>query len=438
MEEENKKVSDYEINKEEVEHGLVRVPEGLTEEQKALNLDKIKIVVGDAYEKIMEILKTYVDLREEYYPLLSTWIIGTYMHREFNTFPYLFINAMRGSGKTRLLKLISSLAHNGEVISSLREAVLFRDCKDKTICIDEFENIMSKENQALRELLNAGYKKGNKVKRMKRVKGVVSGVVSEDYVVEEFEVYTPIAMANIWGMEEVLSDRCITLVLEKSSNEKIMKLLEDFEQNDDIFWCKNVLKNNLVQLCSYFLGNAYLTLWNEYIHTTYTTYTTLTTFTTPTTPTTQMTPKKLKDLETFQKINDTGINGRNLELMFPLFLTARMIGEEPFDNMLKIAKTITLERKGEEMTESRDVSLIDFVSKQMNGNFIPIKLLTLQFKEFVGEDEGDERWINSKWVGRGLKRLNLILDKTRHKNGIEVRLDISKALEKIKIFERKK
>ena len=117
---------------------------------------------------------------------------------------------MRGSGKTRILKLIASMSKNGEVLGSLSEAVLFRTAKGRTICIDEFEKVGSHENQALRELLNAAYKKGQKIKRMKKA--------GDEYVVEEFDIYTPICMANIWGMDEVLGDRCITIVLEKSND----------------------------------------------------------------------------------------------------------------------------------------------------------------------------------------------------------------------------
>ena len=52
---------------------------------------------------IAQILKT---LKEEYYDLVAVWIIGTYCMPGFETYPYLFINAQKGSGKTRLLKSI--------------------------------------------------------------------------------------------------------------------------------------------------------------------------------------------------------------------------------------------------------------------------------------------------------------------------------------------
>jgi len=62
-------------------------------------LDEVKIKLGESYEDIILFLKDYIDMKEENYPLLALWIIGTYFHKSFSTFPYLFVNAMRGSGR---------------------------------------------------------------------------------------------------------------------------------------------------------------------------------------------------------------------------------------------------------------------------------------------------------------------------------------------------
>ena len=110
------------------------------------------------FSRIKYILKEFMDLsREEDYSLISLWIIGTYLHKHFSTYAYLYFNAMKGSGKTRQLKLISYLAKNGKLVGSMTEAVLFRTSKERTICIDELEpNSKGKENLAL--LLNSDRK----------------------------------------------------------------------------------------------------------------------------------------------------------------------------------------------------------------------------------------------------------------------------------------
>ena len=418
--------------------------------------DEVKKILGECYEGIIEVLKDYSDLREDYYDLVALWIIGSYLHEEFETYPYLFINAMRGSGKTRLLKLISALAKNGELLMSLRESVLFRDSKGKTLCIDECESIGSKENASLRELLNAGYKKGMKIKRMKKKRSMLG----EEWESEEFEPYTAIAMANIWGMEEVLSDRCVTLILEKSGDDRITRLMEDFVHSDIVKNIKHLLNLDLVQLCSYFSGGIHIREWNKYINERYKGNTTIytTTFTTLTTLNTLTSPRetnkssvinddnsvvlgdkkqKLHQLKLFNSIHDTGVNGRNLELMFPLFLIADFIGEEVFNGIIKIAMDLTKEKKEEEMVESRDVMFIDFVSQsEFSFDFTPVRDLTNKFKEFVCEEIEEQKWITSKWVGRALKRLSLIVDKRRVSKGVEVIVDIKKAKEKMKLFKK--
>lgn len=411
----------------------------LTEEQK----DEIKLIVGKVYEDIKSFLKVYIDMKEKHYEIVALWIIGTYLHNSFETFPYLFINAMRGSGKTRLLKIISALSKDGIMNTSMREAVLFRMGK-QTLCIDELEGIGSKEAQALREVLNASYKKGMKISRMKHIRSPTG----DDYVKEDFEPYKPIAMANIWGMEEVLGDRCVTIILEKSGDPRRTRLVENFSENNVILGLKAQINAVLVQLCSFFSEFDMSKRWEIYINDRYEytpAYNTYNTYNTQTTlneidPFTeirlQYSNKNVDFLDMFNKIHDTQINGRNLELMMPFFQLSHFISNEVFKKMLDIASETTKERKQNEITESKDVSLIDFVSKfGLVTEFVKIKKLTQDFRQFVGDDEGDEKWINPKWIGRALQRLSLIKEKRRVGEGIEIILDVQKAIEKIKIFK---
>jgi len=391
-------------------------------------LMELKIVLNKVYKEIIEVLKDYCDLREDYYHLVAVWILGTYLHDSFNTYPYLFINAMRGSGKTRLLKLIAALSINGKLLVSPTEAVLFRIPKGTTLCIDEFEGVMRKGSEGVREMLNASYKKGMTVTRMKKV-NTPEGSAQK---IEEFEPYKPICLANIWGMEEVLGDRCITMILEKSGNSQIMRILEDFDENIKILDIKARLKEYRVCLCSYFGVQEYIKRWNIYIKQK---YTTLIPQHTQTTHTPETTPKKM--LELFNKIDEIGINGRNLELFFPLFLIADFLHESVLKELLKLGTTLIKERRKEELVESRDVALVEWISQQdLNRNFLCVKKITADFRDFLGGmEQGEEMWINPRWVGRSLKRLNMILDKRRTNKGNEVTLNVNKAKDKIKVLK---
>ena len=134
------------------------------------SLELAKIELGKCYERIIELIKKYMDMPEDQIKIIALWIIGTYFHSSFPSYPFLFLNAMRGSGKTRLLKIISHLAKgsNGNVQTGITEAVLFRLPSGTTLVLDECESIGSKEKAILREYLNACYKSGGVVQRMKK------------------------------------------------------------------------------------------------------------------------------------------------------------------------------------------------------------------------------------------------------------------------------
>jgi len=392
--------------------------------------------LNNCYQAINYVLREYVDLKEEYYSIISLWIIGTYVHDSFNTFPFLFINAMRGSGKTRLLKLIAALSKDGDIQANISESVLFRTAKGRTILLDEMESIGSKERGLLRELLNAGYKKGIKVKRMHKGKNDEG---EEEWQVDEFDLYTPIAIANINGIDDVLSDRCIHLILEKSTKNHISKLIEDFDDSTLIKEIKANLTHIQCRVCNVVLKKNIIKGWNNYIkqgylqsptHPTYITHSTLSTLSTyiPT----------VEEEMIYEKIDGLGIDSRNLELFFPLFVIARVLDNETFEDILATAKEMVEKKKGDEVAESPDVMLYSFLAfsspLDWRSNYISMNELTRKFKEHISEDRED---INAIWMGKALKRLNILIDKKRKTKGIEVMINFEKAREKMFIFSPK-
>ena len=388
---------------------------------KEMSEEEIKRDAKKILPKIITVLKKYMDLEEDHYLLIAIWIIGTYFHQSFRSFPYLFFNAMKGSGKSRMLSLVTLLSKNGIVLNSLTEAVLFRTTG--TLGIDEFEGVGRKGNENLKELLNSAYKKTGKVYRMKKV----SGKDGETQEVEEFDVYRPIIMANIKGMDETLGDRCISLILEKSVNKKIVKLVEDFEDNVQI--------KDIVHQISKGIGHCghsdtlfrIQQKWNEYViqndsnqannaHKTDIAHNV----------------QVVHNVQLYNKINNIDLLGRDLELFLPLFLISNFCGK--LDEMLKISVKIVKESKEKDVYESFDVQVYDFISQHTNTGFIRCSDLTAQFRAFCGIEEKQETWVNTKWFGQSLRRLKLIKDR-RRSNGTLVVLDIEKAKEKIKIFK---
>jgi hypothetical protein len=405
-------------------------------EKKEKEVDKKKIKkniekdLKKAYQLIVEVLKDYCDMEEKYYGIVALWIMGTYFHDEFEAFPYLYFNAMKGSGKTRILRLISHLAHNAIMLGSLTEAVLFRLASQHSFCLDEIERIASKEKSALRELLNSAYKKGLIVSRLHSVKK--EGKETQEP--EKFNVYTPVAMANIYGLNDILQDRCLTIILEKSSNPRITKLIEIFEYDEKIAKIKNNMsqfthKCDISDMCDIKKSIDIMKAWNQHIRSKYNV--THVTHVKHVTNVTHVTPINPLFLKFFDKIDKVEFDNRYLELFFPLFFLAIRVGV--LDETITTAKEMIKEKKEEDRTESKDISLIEFVSqRQETSEFEPIKTLLEDFKLFI---EDNSEWLNSRWIGKRLRILKLVRDSRHLRNQRQVQLDYQKAKKKIKQYK---
>lgn len=369
------------------------------------------------YNKIIDVLKEYVDMKDEYYSLIAVWIIGTWFHKRFNSYPYTFINATKGSGKTRLLKLIANLSYNGKVVGSMTDAVLFRTASERTMIIDEFENVNEKGKESLKLLLNSAYKKGLAVERMVKKRGKEG----EQQVVEAFEVFCPIAMANISGMENVLADRCIPIILEKSVIEKVIKRIENFENDVVIKQIKDDLKGLSDRFTEGF--DELYTNWNEYLDNCdkniYLDDENFKLF------------KYFKYLKLFKLINIKALTGRDFELFLPMYVLADKISEDCLKKMIELSEAMANLRKENDVNENKDIRFISFIANYKDKDWIKVKDLARQFSMDIEEDE---KFNTSRSVGRMLVRLGLILQK-RNYHGMEVRVNIEKAENSMKMYK---
>ena len=378
------------------------------------------------YPSIKAILKKYMDMSEYAYHIVTLWIIGTYVYESFSTFPLLFINAVRGSGKTRLLKLIEALAWNGKIQANLSESVIFRSKKFNTMLMDEFEQVGSKESNTLRELINASYKKGARVERMKEV--TKDG--KKEYEIEGFDLYSPLAMANIWGMDDTVKDRCLVIQLDKSSDPIKSKLLEDFQEYEDIKSVKKLLLKHY-KLIGQNVANddvdrkkSLIASWNDYVLSKCVdNNSTLYSLSSSTTLSTL-----------FEKIDKTGIYGRDLELCFPLCVLSNIFGDDILNLTLEFSKDKFNEKNLAEFTENPDVILLDFLWKNYNDKpleYIYLSDIKAQYQIIANLKELDNRTLS-----KSLERLNIVLDKKRDTNGVKVMIDLAKANSKLKRYQQ--
>jgi hypothetical protein len=313
--------------------------------------------------------------------------------------------------------------------------VLFRTAKERGLILDEMESERSKEKQTMREILNACYKTGGKVQRMKKKKTKDE----EEQVVEDHYLYTPVALANINGIDDVLSDRSISLILEKSINPYLVKKVEDFDTNEDIKEIKRTLDKFSVQLCSVYPIKKCIKGWNDFIKDKYTSIHHINSIHNYSYTIHKEKEEIDTDMEEFyNKIDQTGIFGRNLELFLPLLLTAKMISNTIFEDILIIIKKLNESKKDDEFTENKDVSLIEFISKSERYRFeyVHTKKLHEEFKAYAGSTLDDsDSWNTVTWFGLALKRLKLLSDRKRVATGILLMIDIDKAKSKLKLYK---
>jgi hypothetical protein len=371
----------------------------------------------------------YMEFTEDWhYDLMTVWCMGTYFHEIFNAYPYIFLNAVKRSGKTKCLALTGCMAFNAFNALTMTPASLFRlvDGTKATLLIDEMEKINKKDEGDLRALLLAGYKKGSEVPRVEEKKGQTG---LKGYGVPSYSTYSPRMLANISGIEDVLEDRALTVILQRGNNkDKMNKDIDEHNQRwqeirdklylNLMFYANGVndRNENIIEFMDEFYAKnrgfieeelnekvvieekeeKQSTLWKGV-------------------------GKIERGVEIELKdVIDGLIKGRGFELWRPIFTIASLVSEEVllriFINAVRHEKT----RREEDLTETLDSLLIELLLQTVNeDNYYRVKDITQKLKE---GNPDDERWLNQRWVSRALKRLGLIKERKKHSSGLMVKI----------------
>ena len=68
----------------------------------------------ELFRNIRQYIRRFIFFEDDaYYDFLSLWVMGTYVFKIFQYYPYLWVNAEKGSGKTLLMQVLSNIAFNG-------------------------------------------------------------------------------------------------------------------------------------------------------------------------------------------------------------------------------------------------------------------------------------------------------------------------------------
>ena len=186
---------------------------------------KYETSVTTLFERIYAYIKRFICFPEEaYLSYISLWVMGTYLFMLFRYYPYVWLNAEKGSGKTLLMEILSKVAFNGELITNPTESVIFRDISNNliTMFIDEVEQLKKRDKDtygSLISLLNAGFSKAGIVKR--------SESTPDGFVVRSYSAYSPKMFAGIGEIDDVLQDRTVRIpLLRKKDNETVQRYKE--------------------------------------------------------------------------------------------------------------------------------------------------------------------------------------------------------------------
>jgi len=305
-------------------------------------------ILSDIEKELQKYLEFVDDERE--YTLLSLWIIGTYLQPICFSYPYIGISGAKRTGKSKLLKFVEMLAFNALFSTNISTAVLYRLIQSVrcTVLMDEAEALSNVQRKSeLKNILYSGYKKYGFVYRSTKT-------AKEKIVPEKFEVFSPKIFVTYEGLEEVLNDRSINIVMIRTDNKEISD--REIDENDPI-WSE--LRNKLYIFA--------LMNW-----------------------------KKIRELyKSFKNVEE--IHSRELELWKPLLVLAKFFGEDVYEKIKDLAIKKIKEKEMREETETRESLLLSVLVEMVKENgFYAIVDIRKKVKEIFNED------FSSEWIGKTL------------------------------------
>jgi hypothetical protein len=332
----------------------------------------------EVFNEIVDLLKQYVEYQHEaHYAIAALWIIGTYLQPLFKTYPYLYYHGEKGVGKTKTLNIIGLLAFNAVNSLSVTASSLFRICQGSaaTLLIDETGYLRNKQRyEELRTLLYGRYKAGQRVQRTDRESGRV----------QHYRVFGPTALASIEGLEDVLADRVIEIIILRSLNPLILN--KEVDDHDSV-WQK--IRNKLYRLAH--------RRWREF----------------------EQLSEGCASSAGSEATGDRALSGRSAELWRPLLLLAKWVGEDVYQLVLNYAVESERVKKESEKASSNNLILLQTLLKLVDrDDYYLIKNIRERVAEEVDEAPA---WLTNEWVSRALKRFGFI-ERRRVGKGTQVHL----------------
>ena len=171
-----------------------------------------EVAADELFERTQNFIHSRVIFIHECVPtVLALWVMATYCYTLFNYFGYVWLTSLGpGCGKSLLGKILSMVAFNATPpLVDPTPATVFRDIEanSPTFILDEVEHLDPEKKGELLSILNAGFERGAKVRRMTPV--------GKEWVIRAFDVYGPKVIAGINQIPRPLQTRAFRIEMRK-------------------------------------------------------------------------------------------------------------------------------------------------------------------------------------------------------------------------------
>lgn len=210
------------------------------------------------HRQLQAYIRAFIVLKEPAYSsFLALWTMGTYVHRIFRYYPYVWLNSLvKGSGKTLLMEILQPVVFNGMLVVSPSPAIMYRYVSENapTFMIDEMEKMRRSDRERHGEImaiLNAGFNRNGTVMRCEPAGGGRFRWVT-------YSTYCPKMFAGLSELDDVLRDRTIRMDMVKKAGEPV----EPYHETEAIEAVQQALRDEL-----YAVGlNSAKTIAEHYRH----------------------------------------------------------------------------------------------------------------------------------------------------------------------------
>jgi putative DNA primase/helicase len=178
---------------------------------------------GELLDDVAVVIKQFIILDTEQAHAVALWISATWFVDVIYCAPICLINAPeKACGKSQLLTLLGKLVPKPAQASGISPSVLFRmiEAYGPTLLVDEVETVLTKENEELRGLINAGHTRDSAYVWRSVSKG-------DDFEPRRFSVWGMKAIAGINAdrLAETVTSRSVVINLRKKlPHEKVDRL----------------------------------------------------------------------------------------------------------------------------------------------------------------------------------------------------------------------